>query len=124
MNVKHKGRTLVLGADDLITAKATWSESPEAQKHTALLLMDNLYNYRAQKLKDAIIAHVGHLPTLEKCERYLQMTQIEEQPIVWVWWRKTAIAVFTLPVSRIEGRWIILEQYYRQIVKNINPNNN
>lgn len=132
--LKHKGRTLRLGADSLQVSWATWHENEDGSQQIEDLNQDqaeklsrNLMQKKGELIRKAVVAHVGHDPSMKKAQKYLEIIteQMEGRAVNWVWWRKTCVAVYTDPISSIEDRRYYLRWHFKQFsnAELTNPDN-
>lgn len=116
--LKHKGRTLTFRQEDQQTSWGTYHDDQTVNRDQAEKLMRNLQAKKEELIKSAVRQHLGHLPSTKKARKYLQIVSktIGDIRTHWVHWRKTCVAVYTDPTSRIENRRYILTWYWRTLV--------
>lgn len=115
--VRHKGRTLVLDESTLKTSWASIHEDEAVNQDQGRKLAENIAQAKAQYIREAVTAHLGHTPAFRKAERYLRIVQDDkDESLFWVYWRKTAIAVYTAPKSRVENLRYYLFWHWKSLV--------
>lgn len=113
VEAKHRGKTLKLTKKDRNEIWATWhteldesNQVEDLNQVQAQKLAKNHTEWKEHFLKKCIRKHLGHVPKLQKCMRYLHLQGeiINETQVWWVFWRKSCIGIYTDPKSRIQDR--------------------
>ena len=116
--VRHKGRTLTFTDDDKQESWATWHDDTDINQAQAEKLGINIAQHRAKLIRRTVREYLGHLPSSKKGEKYLRLVeQVDPVNCVLVFWRKTMIAVYTMPTTRIENKRYIATWHFKRTVK-------
>lgn len=121
----HKGRAVHFGDDDLLRVSSTWTTDQNLNAAQARVLYDNISRKKEELLRRAVMHHVGHMPDMKKCRKYFHLREDGRvDGVVWAMWRNTAVAVYTSPRTRVENYRYVVEMWFRQLVKDIEPAKN
>jgi len=122
--LKLKGHTLTFSESDKLESFATWHMTPgDEHEHTelnqsqAIKLNKNILDKRVALIQTAVRSHLGHLPSNKKVERYMNIIDDDKLKVKWLYWRKTCLAVYTMPVSRIENKRYYLTWWWKAVTQ-------
>lgn len=96
---------------------ASWHNDTDTNRNQAQLLAMDAKATQEKLLKEALLLHLGLIPTDSTIARLITERPEPNTPLIWVCWGKQAIAVRTDPKSHVKDCTYNLVWYWKTLPK-------